>query len=76
MVESIISENELKVPSCGLPQIYRKYAPDKSRKIHLPEALALNPGTLSNFHKDCLACTGNHFTGLHSAINKFIPSTG
>uniref|UniRef100_A0A8R1XN89 Uncharacterized protein n=2 Tax=Onchocerca TaxID=6281 RepID=A0A8R1XN89_ONCVO len=76
MVESVISENKLKLPSCGLPRIYRKYAPDKSRKIHLPESLALNPGTLSNFHKEFLACISNQFTGLHFAINKFIPSTG
>ncbi|KAM3719087.1 Mitochondrial import receptor [Dirofilaria immitis] len=76
MVELIIPEDKLKPPPCGLPRMYRKYAPDTSREIYLMEALALNPGTLSNFHEDSLACIGNYFTGVHLAINKFIPPCG
>ncbi|VBB26473.1 unnamed protein product [Acanthocheilonema viteae] len=49
--------------------------PNVSRKVDVTETLALNPGTLSNFHKDCLTCIGKSFRGVHFALNKFIPST-
>lgn len=62
-------------PHHGLPRMYQKCMSNVSSKVHAVETLALNPGTLSNFHKDCLACIGNGFTGIHLALNKFIPST-
>ncbi|KAL3994823.1 Eukaryotic porin family protein [Acanthocheilonema viteae] len=59
----------------GLSRIFQKSMPNVSRKVDVTETLALNPGTLSNFHKDCLTCIGKSFRGVHFALNKFIPST-
>lgn len=75
MTKLINPEDELQLPNLGLPRMHRKYMPDISREINMTEAVTLNPGTLSNFHKDCLTCIGNSFTGLQFAVNKFIPST-
>uniref|UniRef100_A0A915PPT9 Uncharacterized protein n=1 Tax=Setaria digitata TaxID=48799 RepID=A0A915PPT9_9BILA len=77
MVELIIPEKYKRPPPpYELPRLYRTFTPDTWRDTYVLDALTLNPGSLSNFHKDCLACIGNCFTGIQFAITKlFIASS-
>uniref|UniRef100_A0A158Q6T4 Peptidase A1 domain-containing protein n=1 Tax=Elaeophora elaphi TaxID=1147741 RepID=A0A158Q6T4_9BILA len=59
----------------ALLQMYRKFMSNLPKEVNEIETMVSNPGTLSNFHKDCLTCIGNSFTGIYLAVNKFLPST-
>ncbi|CAG9539381.1 unnamed protein product [Cercopithifilaria johnstoni] len=75
VVNSINRNDKQQSLHYGLPRISHKYMPNISREVHVMETVPLNPGTLSNFHKDCLTCIENGFTGVRFTLNKFIPSS-